>query len=138
MSLKANLKFQRVAIPGGGGDDERYMLVVNVENDGEQDARDFRLDVDFPASFLDGSGYVSQVESSKPGFKRFRITNAERKIEHLYPGDQTDDLISLHYLIRGKVKRESPEQLREKVTATVSSGNMRPKETVRTITELMN
>ncbi len=37
------------------------MLLVNVENDGEQDATDFRLDVEFPTVFLDGSGYVIQI-----------------------------------------------------------------------------
>jgi hypothetical protein len=114
------------------------MLLVSVENDGEQDATDFRLDVDFPTSFIDGGGYVSQVESSKPGFQRFQIANVARGIKHLYPGDQTGDLITIHYLIRGKTKHESPEQLQEKVTATVSSGNMKPKETVKTIAELMN
>ena len=137
MSLKANIKHERVAIPGGGGDDERYVLIVNVENEGEEDATDFRLDVDFPATFLDEGAHVRRVASTKPGFERFQITNAAQRIEHLYPGDQTD-LIAFHYVIRGKVKRESPELLQEKVTATVSSGNMRPQKTVKTIAELMN
>lgn len=138
MSLKANIKHQRVPIPGGGGDDERYMLLVNVENDGEQDATDFRLDVDFPSALVDGSGYVIQVPSTKPGFARFQIASNTRGIVHLYPGDQTGDLITFHYAITGKVKRENPEQLEEKVTATVYSGNMRPRKTVKTIAELTN
>jgi hypothetical protein len=138
LSLKANIKHQRVAIPGGGGDDERYMLLVNVENDGEQDATDFRLDVDFPSALVDGSGYVIQVPSTKPGFARFQIASNARGIEHLYPGDQTGDLITFHYVITGKVKRENPEQLEERVTATVYSGNMRPRRTVKTIAELTN
>jgi hypothetical protein len=81
LSLKANVKHQRVPIPGGGGDDERYQLLVNVENDGEQDATDFRLDVDFPSTFLDESGHVLRVASPKPGFERFQITNVARGIE---------------------------------------------------------
>jgi hypothetical protein len=138
LSLKANIKHQRVAIPGGGGDDERYMLLVSVENDGEQDANDFRLDVDFPSALVDGSGYVIQVPSTKPGFARFQVASKARGIEHLYPGDQTGDLITFHYAITGKVKRENPEQLEEEVMATVYSGNMRPRKTVKTIAELTN
>jgi hypothetical protein len=138
LSLKANVRHQRVPIPGGGGDDERYQLLVNVENDGEHDVTDFRLDVDFPAAFLDEGGHALRVASTKPGFERFQITNEARGIKHLYPGDQTPDLITFHYAIRGKVKHESPEQPQEKVTATISSGNMRPKKTVKTLAELMN
>jgi hypothetical protein len=53
-------------------------------------------------------------------------------------GDFFNSHISFHYVIRGKVKRESPEQLQAKITATVSSGNMRPRKTVKTIAELTN
>jgi hypothetical protein len=94
LSLKADIKHQRVAIPGGGGDDERYRLLVNIENDGEQDATDFRLDVDFPTAFLDEGGHALRVASAIPGFERFQITNVKRGVEHLYPGDKVDDLIS--------------------------------------------
>jgi hypothetical protein len=136
LSLKANIKHQRVAIPGGSGNDQRYMLQVNVENDGEREATDFRLDVDFPSALVDGSGYVIKVPSTDPRFARFRIASNARGIEHLYPGDQTDDLVTFYYAITEKMKRESPEQLEEKVTATVYSGNMRPRSTVKTISEL--
>ncbi len=61
LSLKANIKYRRVPVPGGGSGEQLYMLLVNVENDGEQDATDFRLDVEFPTVFLDGSGYVIQI-----------------------------------------------------------------------------
>ena len=136
LSLKADIKHQRF---GGGGDDERDILLVSVENDGEQDATDFRLDVDFPASFLDGGGHRLQVQSAIPGFVRFRITNKDEacRREHLYPGDTTQNLISFPYAVRGQIQREVPEQLQEKVTATVFSGNMKPKKTVMAIAELM-
>lgn len=139
LSLRANIKHQRVPIPGGDGDDERYMLQVSVENDGEQDVTDFRLDVDFPIAFLDESGHVLQVSSAEPGFARFQVTNTARGIEHLYPGDRTAvDLIAFHYAIRGKVKRQSPELLEKQVTATVRSGSMSPRRTIKTIAELMD
>jgi hypothetical protein len=138
LSLRANIKHQRVPVPGGGSGEERYLLLVNVENDGEQDATDFRLDVEFPTAFIDGSGYVIQVPSTKSGVSRFQVTNAFRKIDHLYPSDQTDDLISFYYVVRDSVKRERPEQLQERVTATVSSGNMKPSQTVKTIAELID
>jgi len=137
LSLTANIRHRRVPIPGGGTDDERHQLLVNVENDGEQDATDFKLDLDFPAAFLDESGNVLQVPSSEPGFVRYEITNAVRGIAHLYAGEKTGDLITFHYAILGKMKREHPEQLEQKVTATVYSGDMKPRKTVRTIAELM-
>ncbi len=59
------------------------MLLVNVENDGEQDATDFRLDVEFPTVFLDGSGYVIQIPLilpaswPLPGWSLFRVDSSE-------------------------------------------------------------
>ena len=137
LSLKANVRYHRVATPGGG-EDERYMLMVGVENDGEQDATDFRLDVEFPANFVDESGHIARKNTSKPGIALFQVYNKDRHIEHLYPGDQIPDVLTFHYAIRGKVKRENPELLNEKVTATVFSGNMKPKVTFKTIAQLMN
>jgi hypothetical protein len=61
----------------GGGDDELYMLLVSVENDGDQDVTDFRLDVEIPTSFIDGSGYRLQVQSARLGFAKFQITNKD-------------------------------------------------------------
>ena len=139
LSLKANVQHRRVAVPGGG-DYERYQLLVGVENDGKQDATDFQLEVEVPATFLDGGVHRLQAESLRPGFVRFQITNKDEacRREHLYPSEKTkDDLISFHYAVSGKIKREFPEQLQEKVTATVFSGNMTPKKVVRTIAELM-
>ena len=33
----------------GGGTDDRYLLSVSIENDGEEDVTDFRLDVGIPS-----------------------------------------------------------------------------------------
>jgi hypothetical protein len=137
LSLKANIEHQRVAIPGGS-DDERYRLVVSIENDGEEDATDFRLDVDFPTAFIDEGGHALRVPSVLPGFERFQVTNVKRGVEHFYPGDKLNDLISFHYVLRGKMKRENPEQLQARITATISSGNMKPRRTEKTIAELAN
>lgn len=138
MSLKANIKHQRVPVPGGG-DDERYLLLVGVENDGEQDATDFRLDVEIPAHFLDEAGHKLRVEDARPGFARFQIKNSDEpcRLEHFYPGDRTKDLIAFHCAIRGRTKRQEPELLDQEIIATVFSGSMKPKKTVMTVSELM-
>src|SRR5207237_9335488 len=117
---------------------ERDMLLVNVENDGEQDVRDFRLDVEFPSTFLDEGGHALQVPTNKPGMVLYRVANTFHKIDHLYPSDKTPGLISFHYAVLGKIKREHPELLQEKVTAIVYSGNMKPKATTKTISELLS
>src|SRR5207248_6636165 len=103
LSLKANVNHQRVSIPGGSNDadDERHMLLVNVENDGEQDVRDFRLDVEFPSTFLDEGGHALQVPTNKPGMVLYRVANTFHKIDHLYPSDKTPGLISFHYAVLG-------------------------------------
>jgi hypothetical protein len=139
LSLKANIKHQRASTPGGG-DDERYLLVVNVENDGELDVTDFRLDVEIPGFFLDGSGSRLLVEPSRPNYARFQITHRDPAYgrDHLYPGDKTKDIDLFHYFVRAQTKRQSPELLEQEVTATVFSGNMRPKKTVLTIADLMD
>src|ERR1051326_923569 len=127
LSLRAVVKHQRVAIPGGGTNDERYLLLVAVENDGELDATDFRLDVELPAAFLDGGGYRLQRQSARAGFVKFQITNRDPacQMEHLYPGDTTLDLISFHYAITETIKSQHPEMLKEELTATVFSRDMR-------------
>jgi hypothetical protein len=139
LSLKATLKHQRVPIPGGGTDDERYLLMAGVENDGLVDATDFQLDVELPSAFLDGGGHRLQVQSANPGFILFQITNRDEacKLAHLYPGTKTKDgLISFHYAITSAIKRQHPELLRQQLTATVFSGNMTPHKTVKTMAEL--
>jgi hypothetical protein len=140
LSLKANITYRRLQVPGGG-DDELYMLLVSVENDGELDATDFQLDVEIPAHFLDGGGHRLQVPSERSGFALFRITNRDVacQMEHLYPGKKTkDDLIYFNYVIRGVVKFQQAKLLQEKVTATVFSGNMKSKVTEISIAELMD
>lgn len=58
------------------------------------------------------------------------------QMEHFYPGDKTkDDLITGNLAVRSHVKQR-PELLHEKVTATVFSGNMRPRKTELTSAEL--
>jgi hypothetical protein len=74
LSLKPNVRHQRLSVPGGG-DDELYMLLAGVENDGGLGATDFQLEVEIPAHFLDGGGHRLQAQSERPGFALFRITN---------------------------------------------------------------
>jgi hypothetical protein len=139
LSLKANINHQRVSIPGGSSDpgDERHMLLVNIENDGEQDVRDFRLDVEFPSTFVDEGAHMARVATSKPDTTLFQVANTFYKIDHVYPGNTTEHLIAFHYAVLGKTKREHPELLQKKVIATVYTGNMKPKVTTKTVSELL-
>jgi hypothetical protein len=121
LSLRARIDHRRVPIPGGGGDDQRYELRVSIENDGEQDATDFKLTVDFPSGLVDEGAHVLRTRSATPGFERFQVTNVERDMEHLYPGERTPDLITFHYAIKCSGNRERAEQLRQIVIATVYS-----------------
>jgi hypothetical protein len=142
LSLKANIRRQRLPIPGGDGGrgDELYSLMVSIENDGEQDVTDFMLDVEFPGNFLDGGGHIARKGVAKPGFATFLVSNKDvhPPIEHLYPSTSTPNILTFNYAILGNVKRERPELLQQMVTATVYSGNMKPKVTSKTISELMD
>ncbi len=139
LSLTPNLSWRREPVPGGG-DDERYQVSAGVENDGEEAATDFLLVVEFPGGFQDGGGHMLQRgQPSRPGLSHFEITNTDEpvKLTRLYPRQKTrPDLISFHVAIFGRVKREHPEQLQEKITATVYSGHMKPKETAVSFAEL--
>ena len=74
-----------------------------------------------------------------PEFARFEIKNDDEpaRMKHLYPGTKTQPLITFHYAVRDQTKRQHPEDLQKQVTATVFSGNMKPKQTTLTIAELM-
>lgn len=139
LSLKATIQHRRLPIPGGPADEEElYELIVGVENDGDQDASDFRLDVEIPTSFVDGGGYIIEKRAVRPGVRLFQVSHSDRKIEHLYPGTTIDNLVSVNCVIWGKVKREHAELLQEKITATVYSGSMTPCVTTKTLSELRN
>lgn len=137
LSLRADVRYVPVPVPGGG-EDQRYKLLVSIENDGERDATDFRLVLDFPSTFVDEGAHRLRVASSKPGVETFCVTNTQRGVEHVYPKTRVEDLISFHYAIRAKLRRDNPEMLQETVTATVFSGNMKPNTTVKSIAELIS
>lgn len=56
------------------------------------------------------------------------------------PDDRFDtaSLVTVNCVIWGKVKREHPESLQEKITATVYSGSMAPRVTTKTLADLRN
>ena len=112
--------------------------MVGIENDGDQDATDFRLDVEIPTGFVDGGGYIIEKTAARPGVRLFQVSHSDRKIEHVYPGTTIRNLATVNYVIWGKVKREHPELLQESITATVYSGSMRPSVTAKTLAELRN
>ena len=128
---------RRHPLPNGGSDDV-FELSASVENDGEQVATDFKLEVEIPAEFLDGGGHRLLSRSANPGFARFEITHRDEivRAEHLYPGTKTQPLITFNYAVRDQTKRQYPEQLEKTVTATVYSGSMKPKPKILTIAEL--
>jgi hypothetical protein len=138
LSLRANVECRLIR---KDGDDLQYMLTVGVENYGQLDATDFRLDLDVPMIFLDQSGsHRLQIPSPKPGYGRFQITNKDPSWnrDHLYPGDKTkNDLLFLVLGVRGETRHDHPELLLQTIEATVFSGNMKPGQTVKSIAELI-
>ena len=139
LSVKATIQHRRLPIPGGPADEEElYELMVGIENDGDQDATDFRLDVEIPTGFVDGGGYIIERRAARPGVRLFQVTQSDRNIAHLYPGTTIPNLVTINCVILGKVKREHAELLQEKITATVYSGSMTPCVTAKTLSELRN
>jgi hypothetical protein len=137
LSLKATIQHCPLPVPGGPADgEELYEVAVGIENDGDRDATDFRLDVEIPTGFVDGGGYIIEKRAARSGVRLFQVTHSDRKIEHLYPGTRIPNLATVNCVILGKVKREHPELLQEKITATVYSGSMTPSVTTKTFSEL--
>jgi TIR domain len=137
LSLKAVIQHRRLSIPGGPADgEELYELMVGIQNDGDKDATDFRLDVEIPTGFVDGGGYIIEKRAARPGVRLFQVSHSDRKVEHLYPGTTIDNLVTVNCVIWGKVEREHPELLQEKITATVYSGSMTPSASTKTFSEL--
>jgi hypothetical protein len=112
--------------------------MVGIENDGDQDATDFRPDVEIPAGFVEGGGYMIEKIPARPGVRLFQTSHGDRKIEHVYPGIIIPNLVTVKCVIWGRVKREHPELLREKITATVYSGSMPPHATTIALSGLRN
>lgn len=141
LSVRAILEHQlerRYPVQNGGSDDV-FQLRVSVENDGEQTAADFKLQLDFPSEFMDGAPpYGLSCPGALPGFSRFEITSEQGHppTGNLYRGTRSLTLIAFNYAVRDETKRQRPEQLEKKATATVFSGNMAPKTTSMTIAEL--
>jgi hypothetical protein len=137
LSLKADVQHRRLSIPGGPADgEELYELAVGIENDGDLDATDFRLDVEIPSAFVDGGGYIIEKQAARPGTRLFQVSHNDRKIDHLYPGTTIRNLVTVNCVIWGRVKREQAELLEEKIAATVYSGSMTPSVTTKTLSAL--
>lgn len=139
LSLKATIQHRPLPVPDGPADgEELHELTVGIENDGDQDATDFRLDVEIPAGFVDGGGYIIERRAARAGVRLFQVTHTDRNIEHFYPGTTITGLVTVNCVIWGKVKREHPESLQEKIIATVYSGSMTPRVTTKALAELRN
>ena len=88
---------------------------------------------------MDGAPpYGLSRPGAPPGFSRFEITSeqAHPPTGNLYRGTRNLTLIAFNYAVRDETKRQRPEQLEKKATATVFPGNMAPKTTSMTIAEL--
>jgi uncharacterized protein (TIGR02391 family) len=134
--LKPALAFDVAQVPGGG-DWQRYLLKVSIQNVGTATATDYRLDVYFPTPFLDAGGHIARAESDKAGYTLFRVGNEMHNVTRLYPGDKTRDILTFHYAIPGQTLRENPRALLVPVVAKVFSGNMKPQEVELPLSELM-
>jgi hypothetical protein len=141
LSLRAVLEHRMVQScrMASGGTDDVIQVTARVENDGTQAATDFRLDVEVPGEFLDGSGYRLAAEALTPGLARFSITNQDEAVRttHLYPGTKTKVIVFFNCGIRDEMKRLHPEALEKEIIATVYSGDMKPHRTVRKIADLL-
>jgi len=138
LSVRAVIEHSLVRrYPMDGGSDDVFELRARLENDGEEVARDFKLRLDIPSEFPDGSPPYGLSCPAPPGYQRSEITNegAPVPIKHLYPKDKTPALITLNYAVRAEQKKH-PELLNKTVIATAYSGSMTPKETKMTIAEL--
>lgn len=139
LSLKATIQHRRLPIPGGAADEEElYEVAVGIENGGDRDATDFRLDVEIPIDFVDGGGYIIEKRTAKPGVRLFQVTHSDHNIAHFYPGTTIPNLVTVNCVIWGKIKREHAELLQRKIIATVYSGSMTPCVTTKTLSELRN
>jgi hypothetical protein len=128
----------RCPMPGEGFDDV-FKLLVSVENDGELTAPDFKLRLDFPSEFLDGSPpYGLSVPGAPPGFSRFEMTNKQGNppTGSLYRETRSLTLMCLNYAVRDDTKKRHPEQLQKKARATVFSGDMTPRTTEVSLADL--
>lgn len=141
LSLRAIVehRLERAHPMPGGGSDDRYELSVGVENDGDQKAPDFRLELEVPTEFIDESGHRLQSRASTPGFIKYEIDDRDETVrgKTLYPTGKMPSLIVVHYAIRAQIKAQHPEDLDKQIIATVFSGNMKPHKTVRRIAELI-
>ena len=125
-------------MPSGGTDDV-FQVAVSVENNGDQAADDFRLDVEIPGEFVDGAVPSRlQVEPITPGTSRLSITNLDEAVQiaHLYPELRTKNLFTFNCGVHDQTKRLHPESLEKEIVATVFSGNMKPKKTRRKIADM--
>jgi len=141
LSLRAIIdhRFERRCPMPSGGTDDVFQVSVSVENDGQQAADDFRLDVEIPGEFVDGAlPYRWQVEPVTPGTSRISITNLDEvvQIAHLYPETKTKSLFTFNCGVHDQRKRTQPESLEKEIVATVFSGDMKPKKTRRKIADM--
>jgi hypothetical protein len=138
LSVRAIIEHSLVRrYPMDGGSDDVFELRARLENDGEEVVRDFKLRLDIPSEFPDGSPPYGLSCPAPPGYQRSEITNegAPVPIKYLYPKDKTSALITLNYAVRAEQKKHA-ELLNKTVIATAYSGSMTPRETKMTIAEL--
>jgi hypothetical protein len=141
LSLKPIIKhriLQRHPMPGGGTDDV-FEMNIYVENDGEMAVAEFRLALEMPPNFPDGGlPYGMHIEHTPQGFVRWSRTNSSSgvQIEILHPEITTPSLIMFNGAVRAETKRLHPDELENRITATVYSGNMKKKQTSLAIGDL--
>jgi hypothetical protein len=128
-------QLQRTSPLPKGGSDDVFQLRLSVENDGEEEATDFTLQVDVPAEIIDETPPLGLSRPGPPGFNRFEITHETTRITHLYPGRTSSPLISFNVALRDHTKRQ-PELMKKALTVTFYSGSMKGKAESLTLADL--
>ena len=139
LSLKANMVCREISVPGGSinGDERSFMLDVSIENDGTAEAKDFRLDLEFPSAFDDAGGNVLRRPSNRPGYQLFTMDHNHQGHNQIYPAQRTGVLLGDRLVVRNSLLLANPDLSKRPFITTVYSGNMKPRVTQWTISELI-
>lgn len=115
-----------------------YDLVVCLENNGTEIARDFLVEILFPKVFIRPNANLVE-EVSKGGsitHRLFRIDHHYHGIKEFYPTKDIPAVIRIPYRIEVQHLTFKPNWLKQMVTATVFSGSMEPQKTETPISDL--
>jgi len=117
-----------------------YDLVVSLKNTGEVTARDFCVRVLFPRAFIRPNSHPSHLVGNKgtQSHALFELRHDYHGITDFYPGDDIKAVIKIPYRIEEEARVRYPESLKQLVTVTVYSGDMKPQKTEKPMSKLLD